>query len=223
MAGDDPGVRAARRQTVRDRGRPGQPRDRGRHRAQGRVPQPDGADDQGLRRPRLRRLPHLLRGTDQEDAREQADRRRLPGDEHLADQSGRDRDDLLGAAPAQRAERDHRHRLDRLPARVGPRRPGPDQAARRLEGDDDDLDLRPPGHPGGRVGLLPAPDRAAPAGRGRLLRVGRGRPRGRVERDHRRPPGRCLGAAARRRRRRRPPRPSPTRSCCRPSRPRPRC
>ena len=198
VAGDDAGLRAARRQTVRDRGRPGQPRDRGRHRAQGRVPQPDGADDQGLRRPRLRRLPHLLRGTDQEDAREQADRRRLPGDEHLADQPGRDRDDRLGAAAAERAERDHRHRLDRLPARVGPRRPGPDQAARRLEGDDDDLDLRPPGHPGGRVGLLPAPDRAAPAGRGRLLRVGRGRPRGRVERDHRRPPGRRLGAAARR-------------------------
>ncbi len=56
------------------------------------------------------------------------------------------------------------------------------QAARRLEGDDDDLDLRPPGDPGGRVGRLPAPDRAAAAGRGRLLRVGRRRPR-----DRRRP------------------------------------
>ena len=47
-----------------------------------------------------------------------------------------------------------------------------------LEGDDDDLDLRPSHHPGGGVGLVPAPHRPAPAGRGRLLRVGR-----RVARD----------------------------------------
>ena len=56
------------------------------------------------------------------------------------------------------------------------------QAARRLEGDDADLDLRPPGHPGRRVGRLPAPGRAAAAGRGRLLRVGRRRPRHRGRR-----------------------------------------
>ena len=45
------------------------------------------------------------------------------------------------------------------------------------QGDDADLDLRPPRHPGRRVGRLPAPDRAAAAGRGRLLRGGRRRPR----------------------------------------------
>ena len=56
------------------------------------------------------------------------------------------------------------------------------QAARRLEGDDADLDLRPPGDPGRRVGRLPAPDRAAAAGRGRLLRGGRRRPRHRRRR-----------------------------------------
>ncbi len=46
----------------------GQPRHRGRRRAQGRLAQPDGAGDQGRRRARLRRLPLLLRGPDHEDA-----------------------------------------------------------------------------------------------------------------------------------------------------------
>ena len=48
--------------------------------------------------------------------------------------------------------------------------PGAAAPARRLEGDDADLDLRPPGDPGRRVRRLPAPHRAAAAGRGRLLR-----------------------------------------------------
>ena len=63
------------------------------------------------------------------------------------------------------------------PGRVAARAAGEDQGARGLEGDDDDLDLRPPGHPGRRVRILPAPDRGAAAGRGRLLRVGRQGPR----------------------------------------------
>ena len=132
--------------------------------------------------PRLRRLPLLLRRADREDAREQAHRRRLPRHQHLAHQPGRDRHRRLGAAPARRPERDHRHRLDRLPAGVAARLAGTDQAARRLEGDDADLDLRPPGDPGRRVGRLPAPGRAAAAGRGRLLRGGRRRPRDRRRR-----------------------------------------
>ena len=68
---------------------------------------------------------------------------------------------------------DRRHRVDRLPGRVGPRSGREAQGARRLEGDDDDVDLRPPDHPGRRVGLVPAPHRPAAPGRGRLLRVGR--------------------------------------------------
>ncbi len=48
--------------------------------------------------------------------------------------------------------------------------------------DDADLDLRPPGDPGGRVGRVPAPDRSAARRRGRLLRVGRRRPRHRRRR-----------------------------------------
>ena len=129
----------------------------------------------------------------------------------------------------ERPERDHRHRLDRLPAGVAARLAGTAEAARRLEGDDADLDLRPPGDPGGRVGRLPAPGRAAAAGRGRVLRGGRRRPRHRRRRRHHRPPRLGLGAAARRRRRRRPapnrapPRARSTKSCCRRSRRRPRC
>ena len=38
---------------------------------------------------RLRRLPHLLRGADHQDAGEQAHRRRLPGHQHHADQPRR--------------------------------------------------------------------------------------------------------------------------------------
>ena len=41
------------------------------------------------------------------------------------------------------------------------------KVARDLEGDDDDVHVRPPGHPGRRVGLVPAPDRPAAPGRGR--------------------------------------------------------
>ncbi len=46
---------------------------------------------------------------------------------------------------------------------------------RRGEGPDDDLDVRPSHHPGGRVRSLPGQDRGVPAGRARLLR---GRVRG---------------------------------------------
>ena len=212
----------ARRQAGRDRGRPGQPRDRRRRREQGRLAQPDGAGDQGRRRPRLRRLPLLLRGPDQQDPREQADRRRLPGHQHLAHQSRRDRHRRLGAAPDEGPERDHRHRLDRLPGRVGARDPRPAAGARRLQGDDADLDLRPPRHPGGGVGRLPAPHRAAAAGRGRRS-TRRSPPTSGSRRRRSPPPTRPRPRRRRSARRRRRPRPSPTRSCCRACRRRPRC
>ena len=76
---------------------------------------------QGRRGARLRRLPLLLRGPDHQDAREQAHRRRLPGHEHHAHQPGRARHRRLGAAADDRPGDDRRHRLDRLPGRVGPR------------------------------------------------------------------------------------------------------
>ena len=194
----------------RDRERARQPRDRRRRRAPRRA-QPDGALHQGRRRVRLRRLPRLLRGPDHQDAREQAHRRRLPGHEHLADQPRRPRHGRVGAAADERPGDDHRDRLDRLPARVGPRPGREDQGARRLEGDDDDVHLRPPDHPGRRVGLVPAPDRPAAPGRGRLLRVRRRGARDRAEPGQQRPcrvrvgtaaGGRRGGAGAQRRRQR---------------------
>ena len=44
---------------------------------------------------------------------------------------------------------------------AGARARGQDQGAGDLEGDDHHLDVRPPDHPGRRVGPLPAPDRRA--------------------------------------------------------------
>ena len=139
---------------------------RGR-RAKGRLSLAHGALHPRRRLARLRRLPHLLRGPDLEDAGEQAHRRRLPGHEHHADQPGRDRDGRLGAAPHVGAGHDRRRRLDRLSGRVGPRSGREAEGARRLEGHDDDLDVRPPDHPGRRVRVVPAPDRPVPPGRGR--------------------------------------------------------
>ena len=138
---------------------------------------------------------------------------------------GGPRDRGVGPAPADGPGDDRRHRLDRLPGRVGPRARRQDQGARDLEGHDDDLDLRPPHHPGRGVGLVPAPDRPAAAGRGRVLRVGRGGARGADQRRLQRLPRLRVGAADLRGARRRSA-PAPRRrtpSCSRRCRPRPRC
>ena len=166
---DGAGLRRERREAAGDRARRGESRDRGRRRAKGRLAQPDGPVHQGRRWPRVRGLPRLLRGPDQQDAREQADRRRLSGHEHHAHQPGRARDGRVGPAPVGRPGNDRRHRVDRLPGRVGPRARRQAEVARRLEGDDDDVDLRSPDHPGSRVRLVLAPHRRAAPGRGRFL------------------------------------------------------
>ena len=106
----------------------GQPRDRGRRRAQGRA-QPDGPVHQGRRRDGLRRLPRLLRGADHQDAGEQAHRRRLPGHEHLAHQPGRARHGRLGAA-ADEGPGDDRRRPARSPTRSSGRTRRPRRSSR---------------------------------------------------------------------------------------------
>ena len=76
---------------------------------------------------------------------------------------------------------------------------------RRREGDDDDLDLRPPHHPGRRVRPVPPGRRGLPAGRARLLRGGLRRPRRHARRGARsrprppppRPPSATAGRAGR--------------------------
>ena len=75
----------------------------------------------------------------------------LVGAQRHAHQPRRARHDRLGATADERPGHDRRHRLDRLPGRPRQRR----RADRRGEGHDDDLDLRPPRHPGRGVRALP--------------------------------------------------------------------
>ena len=130
------------------------------------------------------------------------------------------------AAADARPGHDRRHRRDRLPARPGNVDPERLERARRREGHDDDVHLRPPRDPGRGVGRVPAPDRRAAPGRGRLLRRRvRGARRGRrVERaDDGGPAAVTAGrAGARRRPPRRPRRVRRRRRCSRRCRPPPR-
>ena len=105
------------------------------------LAQPDGPLHQGRGRPRLHRLPLLLRGADHQDAGEQPHRGRLQGDQHQPHQSGWARDGRVGAAPDERPGDDRRLRLARLSGGVEARAAREDQGARHLEGHDDDLDL----------------------------------------------------------------------------------
>ncbi len=76
--------------------------------------------------------------------------------------------------PGQGAHR--RRRRPRLPGRVRGRRPAHPRRSGRRQDRDPHLDLRPPDHPGGRVGSVPGPRGRVPDGRARLLRRGLRRP-----------------------------------------------
>ncbi len=90
--------------------------------------------------------------------------------------------------------RHHRRRGHRLSGRVAGRRSEGAGRARRLQGRDPYLDLRPPDHPGSRVGGVPPAGAPAPHRCGRLLRAGlqgHGRPvRARALPPRRQRPGR---------------------------------
>ena len=129
------------------------------------VPVIHGASELSL--PGLRRR---LRRAGRRRARQHAQARRLPGRADHADQPGRHRDGRVGAAPDAGPGHDRRHRRDRLPARSRPGGQAEARRAGRRKGHDDDLDLRPPRHPGRRVGSVPQARRRAAAGRRRLLR-----------------------------------------------------
>ena len=98
-----------------------------------------------------------LRRAGGEGAHEHAHGRRPGGRQHHADQPRRARHGGLGAAADERPGHDRRDRLDRLPGRARQHR----REHRRGEGHDDDLDLRPPHHPGRGVRALPGADRGA--------------------------------------------------------------
>ena len=159
------------------RRRRGQPGPRGRRREEGRLADADGPGDPRRRAPHLRRVPRRLQRAGREGPHQLAHRRRPQRRQRHPHQPGRPRHDRLGPAAHGRPGHDRRHGLDRLSGRARRGRRGD----RRREGHDDDLDLRPPDHPGRRVRPLPRPPRGAAAGRGRLLR-GRVRARSGVSR-----------------------------------------
>ena len=181
-AGDGAPLRRDRRQAAPHRRRRREPRHRRRRREEGRLADPHGPGHPRRGAHDVPRVPRRVRRAHQQGAREQAGRRRSHRRQHLADQPGRHRHHRLRPAAHGRPGHHRGHRLDRLPRR--PRRHRGDD--RRGEGHDDDLDLRPPHHPGRGVGSVPRARRGAPAGRARLLRPalrGAGR-----RRSARRPP-----------------------------------
>ena len=76
----------------------------------------------------------------------------LPGHHHQPDQPRHHRHQPLGAAPDEGPGLHPRRRLDGLPAGVPGRLRGDPHPQRGQQGDDADLDVRPPGHPGRAVG-----------------------------------------------------------------------
>ncbi len=133
-----------------------EPRAGRRRAAQGRRADVDRARHQAGRHARLRGLPGGLRGPHRKDTRRQSFARRHAGRQHHAHQPRWDRHGGIGAAPDARPGDDRRDRRDHVAARARRRGSRPPRRARRLEGDDDDLDLRPSRDPGRRVGRVPA-------------------------------------------------------------------
>ena len=154
-AGDERRLRRHRRQAQPDHAGPHQPRPRHRHAEAGRHPPAPRAQHQGRRDDGLRRLLDRLRGHRAQGPQRQAHRRGLPGHDDLADQPRHHRHQPLGAAPDARPGRDHRRRRDGVPPGVPGRLRRHDRPQRDQQGDDADLDLRPPGHPGRAVGRVP--------------------------------------------------------------------
>ena len=126
---------------------------------------------------RLPRLLGRLRGADPQGPLEQAQPRRLRRHHRQPHQPGHDRHAAVGAAPHAGPGPHRRRRQPRLPHGVEGRRPRHARRPRRLEGHHDQLHLRPPHHPGRRVGAVPQAGRGAAARRRRLLRRGVPRPR----------------------------------------------
>ena len=150
--GDERRLRHRRRQAQPGPAGAHQPRPGHRHAEARRHPPAAGALDQGRREDGLRGVLDGVRGHRAQGPRQQADRRGLPGHHDLADQPGRHRHQPLGPPPDEGAGRDHRRRRDGVPARVAGRLRGRDRPQRDQQGDDADVDLRPPGHPGRPVG-----------------------------------------------------------------------
>ena len=136
--------------------RPGPPRHRGRRAEEGRHAHAAGAQHQGRGHARLRGVPEGLRrprGAARARARSRpttswARRSRSPTPAPSAPPPS-------APAPDARPGPDRGHRRPRLPGRVPLDGAAHAVAARHQQGDDGDLHLRPPHHPGRGVGPLP--------------------------------------------------------------------
>ena len=89
---------------------------------------------------------------------------------------GTHRHGAVGAPAHARPGRHRRRRSHRLPGRVAGRRSQGAGRARRVQGGDHHLDLRPPDHPGRRVRAVPPAGAPAADGRGRRSTSGCSRP-----------------------------------------------
>ncbi len=122
------------------------------------------------RHARLRRLPHLLRGDHPQGQEQQAHGRGLPGRQRVADEPRHDRHGPVRTAADAGPGRHRRGRQHRLPGRVRGRRPSQPQLVRRQQGRHDHQHVRPPHHPGRRVGNVPQAGARTAARRARVLR-----------------------------------------------------
>ena len=177
------------RQAEQARARRREPGPRRQRGAQGR--QPLAAGPGGARRGRRAASTGFRQAYDDlvgAHARRPGEARRAARGVGDAHQPGRPRHRRVRAAPDGGAGHDRRHRLDRVPAGPRQRAPGHARGPRRREGHDDDLDVRPPGHPGRGERGLPRRDRPPAGGRRRLLRGRAREPRPVARRRH---PGRA--------------------------------
>ncbi len=143
-AGDGQSLRRDRRQAPPRPRRTGESRAGGGRGEEGRLSHADGAGDRRRGAPSVRPLPRRLRRAGGEGAHEHAHHRRSGGRQHHPHQPRRAGHGRIGPSADERPGHDRGDRLDRLPGGRGKHR----REHRRREGHDDDLDLRPPHHPG---------------------------------------------------------------------------
>ena len=161
-----------RRRTTPGPQRTPRARHRDRHGEARRLALAAGPVHRRRRHPRLRRVHRRLRRAGPQGQDQQADRRRLRRRHRHPDQPRHHRHRTLGPPPHARSGRHHRCRIADLPDQLRGGRPPHHRRAGPVQGHHHLLDLRPPHHPGCRVGDAAPADPPSADGRGGLLRRG---------------------------------------------------
>ena len=148
-------LRRGRRQALGGRAGAHQSRHRDRPAQARRHARADGPQHQTRRHPDVRRVPRLVRGPHLPHSRRQAHRSGLPGHDDLAHQPGWHRHGSLRPAPHEGPGLHRRRRRARISRRVpGLEREDPRRAGHRQD-DHPHEHVRPPRHPGRRLGRVP--------------------------------------------------------------------